>query len=284
VVRIAERPAADQPAFRQHARDRVDHAHLQRFRRIERRQQARQALRQHRLAGAGRSDHQQIVTAGGGNLDRPLRRLLPLDVGEVRIARVVGTQRRFRRRQRLRALEVVDQRQQAGGCQHLDAGGPRRLAALRLGADQAERPRGRVHCRRQHARHSGQRAVQPQFAQRHVAGDLVPGQRTHRRQQAERDRQVEVAAFLEQVGRRQIDGDPARRQRQPHRRKRRTHPLPALGDRLVRQSDDRKRRQTGCDVHLHVDIQHIDALKRHGMDSRDHDGSCSRAAVGKWLR
>ena len=71
-MRIAERPAAHQPAVGELAGDRMDHADLQRLGRIERRQEAGQACRQHRLAGAGRADHQQVVAAGGGDLERAL--------------------------------------------------------------------------------------------------------------------------------------------------------------------------------------------------------------------
>ncbi len=38
----------------------------------ERRQNAGQSARQHALAGAGRADEQQVVAAGGGDLQRPL--------------------------------------------------------------------------------------------------------------------------------------------------------------------------------------------------------------------
>jgi hypothetical protein len=55
---------------------------------------------------------------------------------------------------------------------------------------------------------------------------------------AERDRQVVVAAFLGQVGRRQIDGELLRRHRQARRVQRRLNPLAAFGHRLVCQADE----------------------------------------------
>ena len=54
--------------------------------------------------------------------------------------------------------------------------------------------------------------------------------RADRRHQAERDRQVVVAAFLRQVGGREIDGDAARRQRQARRRPARRARARALRD------------------------------------------------------
>ena len=87
MMRVAERAAAAEAAVGEQAGDRVDHADLERLGRRERRQQAGQALRQHRLAGAGRADHQQIVAAGGRDLERALGRLLALDVAQVGIGR-----------------------------------------------------------------------------------------------------------------------------------------------------------------------------------------------------
>ena len=83
MVRVAERPLAQQPAAAQPAGDRLDHAQFQRLGRFERRQDAGQPRRQHRLAGAGRADHQQIVAAGGGDFERAFGALLALDVRQV---------------------------------------------------------------------------------------------------------------------------------------------------------------------------------------------------------
>jgi hypothetical protein len=56
VMRRPERPARDQRPLRwKDARDRVDAHHLERFPRLERRQNRRQASAEHRLSGSGRS-------------------------------------------------------------------------------------------------------------------------------------------------------------------------------------------------------------------------------------
>jgi hypothetical protein len=233
------------------------------------------------LPEPGRPDHQQIVTTRGGDLDGALRRLLALDVAEIGITAVVVAEFRLRWGEDLGALEVIDQCQQRSRRQHLDAGGPRGLAALQPGADQAETARRSVNRRRQHARDGGERAVERQFAQRGVAGDLVARQHVHGGEQTERDRQVEVAALLEQIGRRQVDGDSPRRQRQAHRRQRRAHPLPALGHRLVGQAHDRKRRQALGDLHLDVHVENVDALERHRVDARHHADGCTSPGLGK---
>ena len=79
-----------------------------------------------------------------------------------------------------------------------------------------------------------------------------------------------MAAFLGQIGGREIDRDPARRQRQPRGDQRRAHPLAGLRHRLVGQADNGEGRQTGGDLHLHVDAAGLDALKGYGGNPLDH--------------
>jgi len=210
------------------------------------------------------------VAAGGGDLQRPLGGFLALDVGEVGVVRVIRRQLRLRPGQQLRSLEVVDQRQQVGRRQHGEVAGPRRLATLGGRADQAALAGIGVNGRRQHARHRGKPAVQRQLAQGHIAVHLVGRQRPHGGQHAQGDRQVEMAAFLDQVGRRQVDGDALGRQRQAQGVERGAHPLAAFSHRLVGQPDHGKGRQAGSQLHLDVDVQHLDAGEGDGTDTCDH--------------
>jgi hypothetical protein len=106
------------------------------------------------------------------------------------------------------------------------------------------------------------------------ARDRIRRDGADRRHQAERDRQVVVAAFLRQVGGREIDGDAARRQRQSRGHQRRAHPLARLRHGLVRQADDVKRRQPRRNLHLDVDGAGLDALERDGRDPLDHGSPC----------
>jgi hypothetical protein len=92
--------------------------------------------------------------------------------------------------------------------------------------------------------------------------------------QPERDRQVVVAAFLRQVGGREVDGDAARRQCQSRGHQRRAHPLARLRHGLVRQADDVERRQPRRHLHLDVDGAGFDALERHCRDPLNHDSPC----------
>ena len=60
-----------------------DHRDFKKFGRRERRQDRGKPRGQHRFAGAGRPDHEQVVAAGGGDFERPLGAFLALDVGEI---------------------------------------------------------------------------------------------------------------------------------------------------------------------------------------------------------
>ncbi len=84
VVRRAERPLAQQArALRQDAGDAVDLGGLERLLEGQRRQDAGQALGQHGLARARRPDHEHVVHAGGGHLERALGGGLAAHVAEV---------------------------------------------------------------------------------------------------------------------------------------------------------------------------------------------------------
>ena len=94
MMRRAERPLIGERAAFDLAGDRGDHRDFEQLGRRQRRQDGRQPRRQHRFAGAGRPDHQQIVAAGGGDFERALGAFLALDVGEIEQAGV-GARRIF---------------------------------------------------------------------------------------------------------------------------------------------------------------------------------------------
>ena len=54
------------------------------FLKSQRRQYSGKSFREHRLSGAGRTDHQNIVTAGGGHFERALGAGLATDISEIR--------------------------------------------------------------------------------------------------------------------------------------------------------------------------------------------------------
>ena len=107
VVRRAEGAVGDQAAVRvEHAGDGVDLGGLERFFEAQRREDRRQALGQHGLAGAGRADHQDVVAAGGGDFERALGDVLAADVLEVvgKVLQLVEKSRRLRSRSGLAVM------------------------------------------------------------------------------------------------------------------------------------------------------------------------------------
>ncbi len=278
-MRIAERPALHQPALVERAGQRMDHRHFERLGRRQWRQQGRQARRQHRLARAGRADHQQIVAARCGDFERALGAFLALDVLQIdRRHRLLG-HLRHRFGQQLRAFEMIDQRQQRGRRQHLGAR-PGRLAALRRRADQAALLLVGRHRRGQHAGHRRQPAIEAELAQRDEPGDLLARQHAHGDQQRHGDRQVEMAALLGDVGRRQVDGDAPGRQRQAERVEGGADPLAAFADRLVGQADHGEGDQAAGHLRLHLDGQNLDALEGDSGDASDHGIGGTDSAIG----
>ena len=120
------------------------------------------------------------------------------------------------------------------GRDDLDVGaGPGGFRAAGRRADQAFLARIGADRSRQHARDRRDRAVETEFAEHRETGQRVRRDRADRRHQAERNRQIVMAAFLRQVGGREVDGDAPRRQREPRGDQRRAHPLARLRDRLV---------------------------------------------------
>ena len=52
------------------------------------------ALREHRFSGAGRADHQKVVTAGDGDFDRALDGLLAFNVREIDVVVLMTWEKR----------------------------------------------------------------------------------------------------------------------------------------------------------------------------------------------
>lgn len=84
-MRIAERTPAGDHAALENTGNGLQDVHFERFRREQRRQDAGQALRQHRLARARRPDHQQMMVSGSRDFERPLGAFLAFDVLKVAI-------------------------------------------------------------------------------------------------------------------------------------------------------------------------------------------------------
>jgi hypothetical protein len=280
MMRGAERPAVGERAALDLAGDRGDHRDFEQFLRHERRQDGGKPRRQHRLARAGWSDHEQVVAAGGGDLERALGALLALDVFEVDQRAVGLADLRLRAAEHLCAADVIGELDQRGGGDdlHLRAR-PSGFRAAGGGADEAFAARIGADRRRQDARDRGDRAVERELAQHGEARERIRRNGADRRHQAERDGEVVVAAFLRQVGRREVDGDAPRRQGEARGDQRRAHALARLRHRLVWQTDDIERREPWRHLHLHIDGAGLDALERHRRDPLDHGSPCSAVSL-----
>ena len=100
-------------------------------------------------------------------------------------------------------------------------------------------------------------------------------------QQRDGDGQIVVAAFLGEIGGREVDDDAARRQRQAQRADGGAHALAAFADGLVGQADDIEVRQAAAEMDLDIDGDDIDPLKRHRVDPRDHANALDRPRRGR---
>lgn len=107
-------------------------------------------------------------------------------------------------------------------------------------------------------------------AEHDIAGQHVARNGAERCHQAERDRQVVMAALLGQVGRRQVHRHLLRRHRQAGGMQCGLHPFSALGHGLVRQPDDLHADLARRDHHLDIDRHGLDALESHRANPRHH--------------
>jgi len=171
------------------------------------------------LAGAGRTDHEQIVSAGRGDFERALGALLSLDVGEVECGTFGFQDFGLRPGEDLR--NDLDVRT-----------GPGRFRSARRRAHQALAARVGADGGRQDAGDRCDRTVEAEFAQHGKARQGIVRNGADRGHQPERYRQVVVTAFLGQGGRREIDGDAARRQRQARSDQRRAHAFARFRNRV----------------------------------------------------
>jgi hypothetical protein len=282
MVRGAERPAVGERAAIDLAGDRGDHRDFEQFLGRERRQDGRKSRRQHRLARAGRADHQQVVAAGGGDLESALGAFLTLDVLEVDQCAVELADLRLRAGEHLRAADVIGELDQRGSGNdlHLRAR-PGGLGAAGGRADEAFAARIGANRRRQYARDRGDRAVEPELAQHGEARERIRRNGADRSHQAEGDGEIVVTAFLREVCGREVDGDAARRQRQAGGNQRCAHPLTRLRHGLVRQTDDIERREPWRHLHLDIDGAGLDTLERHRRDPLDHGSPCSGGSLAE---
>ncbi len=113
-------------------------------------------------------------------------------------------------------------------------------------------------------------AVQRQFAEQDDVVHLPAFDDAGRGQDTEGDRQVERRARLADVGRRQVDRDAVRREFEAGIPDGAPHPVAALADARVGQSDHREGREAERHVHFHVDREGLDAEDRGAAEAGEH--------------
>ena len=166
-----------------------------------------EASGQHRLAGAGRADHQQVVATGGRDLERLAGAGLAPHIGQVGHRGLDVDGGRWRRvGPRRLTPQRVDQRLQVGDASDLAPTGDRRLAH---GVGRHHQDRGHRSGRQRDG--AGNRAdgtVEAQLTDEGQLLDPVALELPGRQKEADGHRQVEGGAHLADRGGGEVDGDP----------------------------------------------------------------------------
>ena len=262
MVRRPKRPRVCPAVAVQRARHRLDAGDLEQLRKAGRGHDAGQPPGQHRLARPGRPHHQQVVVPGGGDLQRaPGGRLAAY------VAQVGAGRRRLRHRWPAPASDRPGRQGSApprrgrrpGAPAPPRRGRPRRRSrappAARPG--RACRPPRRSRCAPWIGRSRPSRPSSAAAPTRPTARglDLTAGG-----QDRERDGQVEAGPLLALARRRQVHGDPHRRELVGGGADAAAHPLARLLDGPIGQPHHREGgRGAALDVGLDVDAAGIDA-------------------------
>ena len=179
-----------------------------------RRQGCRASARQHRLAGARRADHQEVVAAGGGDLERALGVRLALHVGEIRVAgaRRDPLRRGEPRRAAPRQRGARTPRAAIAPGRIRGAADQRRLVGVRARQDERARPSRRAprSSRARRGSDAARRRARARRRTRSPASASRPSCREAARMPIAIGRSKRPLS-LRQVGRREVDGDAPRR-------------------------------------------------------------------------
>ena len=153
----------------------------------------------------------------------------------------------------------------------VQAGDNRGLACIgRRQQDARQAITARGHRDRKRSARGVHRSVERQLAEQHEIHDVPALHDTRRREDAERDRQIEGCAGLSHVGRRQIDRDAVGRKLEAGVADREPHALAALAHARIRQTDHREGRNAERYVDLDVDRTGIHAEDRCRPEAREH--------------
>src|SRR6185437_10156642 len=113
-------------------------------------------------------------------------------------------------------------------------------------------------------------SVERELAHGRVPVELRSRQLTRRAEHGERDRQVEPGAFLAELRRRKVDGDPAVREVELGGGDAAPDTFTRFLAGLVGQADDREARQPVANVRLDVDAARLEADESVSDRAREH--------------
>ena len=273
VVRRAERRGAAGHGTRgEHAAYRVNGDHFEQRVVLQRREDAGEAAREHRLSRTRGPDHVDVVIPGCRDLESAFGQRLSDDLAEVRGAVVVAGGHRERRRLRQHAAaEEVHQRGELRARrkphipQQRGLGGVRGREHERAGAGVARRTG-----ERQRAANGADGAVQAELAGEQQAVHCFGAELTARHKHADRDRQVERGAVLPHISGREVHRPAAWWEHEAGVDQRRADALARLLHAPGRESDHGPAREPGGGVHLDGDPEGLDAEHGGGADGGEH--------------
>src|SRR6266478_5869710 len=290
VVRRSVRPRPHQPAaVFQDARHAMNPRRLDGLFERHRRQDRRDALRQHGLPRPRRPDKQNVVPARASHFQRALRRLLPVNVAQVH-----GILRSLRKHlvrihlhgsERLRRIHQVHCLRQRLHRKHVHAFHHRRFFGIRFRNRerlQPKLPRGQG--RRQRPAHRAHTPVQRQLPQKHHLVQLFAKKLPLATHQPQRHRQIEARPFLAHIRWSQVDRHTLSvRELESAVPQRTLYPLAALLHRVVRQSHHIEvLHARGSHVHLHLNEVGVNPVNRSALRLEEHGSQvCPRRSRGQ---
>jgi hypothetical protein len=212
MVRTAEWAPGEQALIRrQQAGDAPDGGGLDGFLERERWKNGGHPSGEHGLAGAGRPDHQDVVRAGGRDLEPALGVCVAPHVGEIEVVAVAlppDPACAEGRPDLPLAVQVLDGVVQGCDRDDVDAVYNAGLRGVPGGHEQRrEALSPRVQGHRQHASYGAHAGIERQLPHHERAIEPVGFDQPGGAEDTNRGRQVEGSAFLADIGGSQVDGD-----------------------------------------------------------------------------
>jgi hypothetical protein len=215
------------------------------------------------------------MPACGCYLQGALRLLLPPNLGEIHLIVGLGIQQRVHIDASgllaVRVVKVGHHLQQVLHPNHFHLAHHRRLQ--RVCGRHHEPPLARfarMECDRQHAIHGTHAAIQRQLAHNQRLLQPIQWDLLRDRQNAHRNRQVVGGSLFAHIGRREIDGQFAQREVEPHIADGGAHALTRFLHRCIGQSHQRPLRHARLHIHLHLHGEGVDAVQRRAIHLRQH--------------